>query len=168
MPRKDTQLTKQVGEYTVAAELARRGLLSATFAGSVRYYDIATSGPSGGHIPIQVKAMATGDWHLDITDFAQISLEGHAQIVGRSKPEPFKHLVFVFVAVETYGSGEFFIISWPALRDILIPAYKANLKKHNGVRPNNWKTTHTAISRKTLAPFKDRWDTILRAISHAA
>ena len=168
MPRKDTQLTKQVGEYMVAAELARRGLLSATFSGSVRHYDIVASGPKGGHIPIQVKAMATGDWQLNIKDFAEISFQGHRQILGRSKPEPYRHLVFVFIAVGTYGSDEFFVVSWRALRDILIRDYKANLKRHNGVRPKNWETTHTAISRKALAPYKDRWDTILAAIPHAA
>ena len=32
------QLTKQVGEYLVAAELSRQGLLTATFAGNVPAY----------------------------------------------------------------------------------------------------------------------------------
>ena len=37
---RQVQLTKQVGEYLVAAELSRRGLLTATFAGNVPAYDI--------------------------------------------------------------------------------------------------------------------------------
>ena len=35
---RQVQLTKQVGEYLVAAELSRRGLLTATFAGNVPDY----------------------------------------------------------------------------------------------------------------------------------
>ena len=168
MPKKDTQLTKQVGEYLVAAELARRGLISATFAGSVRHFDIVASGPSGGHLPIQVKAMATGNWQLDIKDFAEVSFRGHEQVLGGPKAAPYDRLVFVFVAVDAYGSDQFFIIDWVALCDLLIPEYEAYLSIHQGVRPRNWETTHTAISIAQLSPFKDRWETITARVSHAA
>ena len=168
MARKDTQLTKQVGEYLVAAELARRGLLSATFAGNVRHYDIVASGPSGGHVPVQVKAMASGDWQLLITDFADVSLAGDNQIVGDAKPEPYEHLVFVFVAVKAYATDQFYVIDWRSLRDILITAYKAYLAKHEGRRPKNPQSFHTAVSEEDLAPFRDRWDVITDQLQHAA
>ena len=42
---RQVQLTKQVGEYLVAAELSRRGLLTATFAGNVPAYDIVAACP---------------------------------------------------------------------------------------------------------------------------
>ena len=44
---RQVQLTKQVGEYLVAAELSRRGLLTATFAGNVPDYDIVATGGRG-------------------------------------------------------------------------------------------------------------------------
>ena len=73
------QLVKQVGEYRVAAELARRGLLAATFSGNVPHYDVIASGQAGGHVPIQVKAKATGSWQLDITDFVNVTLRKSQQ-----------------------------------------------------------------------------------------
>ena len=44
---RQVQLTKQVGEYLIAAELSRRGLLTATFAGNVPDYDIVATGGRG-------------------------------------------------------------------------------------------------------------------------
>ena len=49
------QLTKQVGEYLVAAELSRRGLLTTTFAGNVPAYDIVATGGRGQTALVQVK-----------------------------------------------------------------------------------------------------------------
>ncbi len=45
-----TKLTGQVGEYLVAAELARRGLIATTFTGNVPHYDIIASDERGRHV----------------------------------------------------------------------------------------------------------------------
>jgi hypothetical protein len=110
MAKTDTQLTKQVGEYLVAAELARRGLLSATFAGSVRHYDVIASGPTGGHVPIQVKTINGGAWQLDIRDFVEEAMAA----TDRSSGRPNLHLtptVLCLRRLQAYGSDRFF--SWP-------------------------------------------------------
>jgi hypothetical protein len=54
---RDNQLTKQVGEYLVAAEVCRRGFIATTFTGNVPHYDIIASNASGRHQAIQVKAI---------------------------------------------------------------------------------------------------------------
>lgn len=54
------QLTKQVGEYLVAAELARRGFLAATFTGNVPHYDILATDAGGCTLPIQVQGFNVG------------------------------------------------------------------------------------------------------------
>ena len=110
MPRKDTQPIKQAGEYLVAAELARLGLICATFSGNVRHYDIVATGPGGGHIAVQVKAKASGSWQLRISDFTDVTMAGDRQVLGSSKPEPFNNLLAVFVALKSYGSDQFFIV----------------------------------------------------------
>jgi hypothetical protein len=46
---RDNQLTKQVGEYLVAAEVCRRGFIATTFTGNVPHYDIIASDGSGRH-----------------------------------------------------------------------------------------------------------------------
>lgn len=168
MAHTDTQLTKQVGEYLVAAELARRGLLSATFAGSVRHYDIIASGPAGGHVPVQVKTMNRGAWQLDIRDFADVTMNGDHQVISQPKPVPYAGLVFVFVALGAYGADQFFVLDWTTLRDLILGQHEAYLAKHGGVRPKNPESFHTAVKPEALAPFRDLWDTIVSRVQHAA
>ena len=48
-------LTKQAGEYLVAAELSRRGYIATTFTGNVPYYDIIAVDDRGGHVVVQVR-----------------------------------------------------------------------------------------------------------------
>ncbi len=168
MAKIDTQLTKQVGEYLVAAELARRGLLSATFAGSVRHYDVIASGPTGGHVPIQVKTINGGAWQLDIRDFVEVAMDGNRQIVGAPKPAPYAKLVYVFVALQAYGSDRFFILAYEPLRDLLLDGYKGYLARNREVRPKNPRSFHTALKPQSLAEFRDCWDTILQRVTHVA
>ena len=40
---RNNKLVGQTGEYLVAAELSRRGLIATTFTGNVPYYDIIAS-----------------------------------------------------------------------------------------------------------------------------
>jgi hypothetical protein len=168
MVRTDTQLTKQVGEYLVAAELARRGLISATFAGSVRHYDIIASGSTGGHVPVQVKTINRGSWQLNFGNFVNVTMKGNRQILGAAKDIPYMGLVFVFVKLQAYGSDQFYILDWKTLRDLLRQNYSAYLEKHGGRRPKNPKTLHTALTLTDLSPYRDRWDVITNSVKQAA
>ena len=49
------KIVGQAGEYLVAAELSRRGLIATTFTGNVPHYDIIASDESGKHVSVQVK-----------------------------------------------------------------------------------------------------------------
>jgi hypothetical protein len=169
MSRKDTQPIKQAGEYLVAAELARFGLICATFSGNVRYYDIVASGPTGGHVAVQVKAKASGSWQLTLDAFADVRMEGEKQVVGRSKPEPFKGLVVVFVAVgRRFGSDEFFVVPWRDLQKIVIGGHRDYLARHGGRRPKSPRSLHTAVNANQLSAYRANWDPILRLVGHAA
>jgi VCBS repeat protein len=57
-------LTKQTGEYLVAAELSRRGCIATTFTGNVPHYDIVAVDEHGGHALVQVKAIAGKSWQF--------------------------------------------------------------------------------------------------------
>lgn len=50
------KLVGQSGEYLVAMELSRRGLIATTFTGNVPHYDIIASDITGRHFTVQVKA----------------------------------------------------------------------------------------------------------------
>ena len=41
---------------------------------------------------------------------------------------------------------------------MLVRGHKAYLEKRNGMRAEKWDSLHSAISEKTLEPYKDRWD----------
>jgi hypothetical protein len=76
-----TDLTKQPGEYLVAAELSRRGYITTTFTGNLPCYDIIAVDDCGGHVVVQVKAIAGKSWQFKATDFADIAMHGRQQII---------------------------------------------------------------------------------------
>ena len=89
-------LVGQTGEYLVASELSRRGLIATTFTGNVPHYDIIASNESGKHISIQVKTISKSTWQFgDISKFVDIKFRGKKQIVGKCKKSPINNLVFV-------------------------------------------------------------------------
>ena len=71
-------LTKQTGEYLVAAELSRRGFIATTFTGNVPSYDIDGR---GGHALVQVKAISAASWQLNVGQFADVVFDGPKQII---------------------------------------------------------------------------------------
>jgi hypothetical protein len=163
MSRKDTQPIKQAGEYLVAAELARLGLICATFSGNVRHYDIVASGPAGGHIAVQVKAKASGSWQLKLDAFADVRMEGDRQVLEHPRLEPLKGLVVVFVALgKEYGSDEFFVVPWRDLQEIVIAGYRDYLARHGGRRPRSPRSLHTAVQVNQLSAYRANWDPIRR------
>ena len=68
--------------------------------------------------------------------------------------------MIVFVMIEENGNDRFYILPWVKLRDLLVKGHTAYLKKHKGVRPNNYKSLQSAISEKTLKPYLNKWSAI--------
>ena len=90
---RSNKLVGQTGEYLVAAELSRRGLIATTFTGNVPDYDKIASNEGGKHVSIQVKASSGSSWQFgDITRFCEISFKGHHQIVGQLRRCPVQRL----------------------------------------------------------------------------
>ena len=151
------QLTKQIGEHLVACELARRGLLVATFSGN----DLIATDLKGSSCPIQVKTIRGGGWQFSIDKFVDISSHERKQIIGDKKPLPMPQLVCVFVlAAERYGEDQFFVLEWSKVQDILIAGYKHFLDSHGGERPRNPDSRHCAIGERDLRDYKDNWSMI--------
>lgn len=158
---RSNKLVGQTGEYLVAAELSRRGLIATTFTGNVPYYDIIASDEKGRHISVQVKASRSPSWQFgDITHFCDISFNKEHQIVGRQKPCPVRRLIVVFVLIDVEGTDRFYILTWRRLRDLIVKGHKAYLAKHGGKRAQKWDSLHSAISEKALKPYKDKWSIV--------
>ncbi|MBN2466453.1 hypothetical protein JXD38_12605 [candidate division WOR-3 bacterium] len=158
---RSNKLVGQTGEYLVAAELSRQGLIATTFTGNVPHYDIIASDDNGRYVSVQVKASRGSSWQFgDMTRFCSISFRGKRQVVGKPVRCPVRRLVVVFVAIGATGADRFYVLSWDRLRDLLVGHHKAYLAKHNGVRPKKWDSLHSAIAESALAPHRDRWDVI--------
>ena len=157
-----TQLTKQVGEYLVAAEVCRLGFIATTFTGNVPHYDILASNATGGHQAIQVKAISSNAWQFDIRDFVDVKLEGKRQIMGDAVEPPYPGLICVLVRLGKYGSDVFYILSWEDLQKVAIAGHREFLARHDGVRPQKYDSFHMAIRSVMLTKHKDKWN-ILQA-----
>lgn len=163
-----TKLTGAVGEFLVAAELCRRGLLATPFAGNVPHYDIIASGQSGGHVAVQVKAINGVTWQFDIRKFADVQMgDGNRQVFKGLQPEPFPELICVLVALGESAPDRFFVLGWDELRKVLADGYAKYLSKHNFVRPRAPESFHTALSILEAEPFENRWDKILERVPPA-
>ena len=160
---RSNKLVGQTGEYLVAAELSRRGLIATTFTGNVPHYDIIASDETGRHVSVQVKASRGGSWQFgDVRHFFDITLHGNRQVVGKPNPCPVRGLVVVFVSIAEDRNDRFYILMWQRLRDLLMKTHVAYLRKHGGVRPKQWESMHSAIVEKALLRYRDKWKTIER------
>ena len=153
-------LTKQTGEYLVAAELSRRGFIATTFTGNVPSYDIVAVSLDGHTALVQVKAIASASWQLNVKQFADVRFDGPKQIVQGQLADPCLNLVCVMVKISPADVGRpdcFFVLPWRELGKIVIAGHKSFLAKHGGVRPRNPKSLHTAVSPEALADWEGRW-----------
>ena len=152
---RQVQLTKQVGEYLVAAELSRRGLLTATFAGNVPDYDIVATGSRGQTALVQVKAIAGPSWQFDIRTFVDVRCQAGAQTMGQPTTPPAGDLICVCVRLHTYGADPFYVLRWPELHRVLINGHRGYLERHGGRRPKPKRADsfHAALRETHIEPF---------------
>lgn len=162
---RDNKLVGATGEYLVAAELCRRGLIATTFTGNVPHYDIIASDEKGRHVSAQVKASRSGSWQFgDVSKFFAVAFDGQKQKTGKAKESPVERLVVVFVIVSESGNDRFYVLTWDQLRDILRDGHKRCIAKHKGVRPKRWDSLHAAILEENLLPFRDNWQLINKSL----
>jgi hypothetical protein len=161
---RSNKLVGQTGEYLIAAELSRRGLIATTFTGNVPHYDIIASDEAGRHVSVQVKASRGSSWQFGaITQFCNITFDGKRQVVGDVKSCPVPRLIVTFVKIEDYGNDRFYILPWEILRDLLVEHHKAFLARHDGIRPKKWDSLHCAITERILSPYQE-WDIIKKSL----
>jgi len=158
------QLNKQIGEYLVACELARRGFLVATFSGNVPDFDILAGDAGGRSTPVQVKTIRGGSWQFSVDKFVKVRFEGKKQVLGSKIAPKIHHLPCVFVLATDYGNDRFFILEWEQLQNIVVSNHTAYLAAKGGVRPKNYKSLHCSVYPDQLADFENRWDTITKRL----
>jgi hypothetical protein len=152
---RDTQLTRQIGEYLAAAELGRRGWIATTFTGSLPGFDILAVNPDGRILEVQVKAIRSATWQLNAGQFLKIDIENGVQFVKGPKQIKTAGRVCIFVklkqAEDENGRDTFYVFRWEDLQQILLEDYKS------GPRPKNPDTLHHALYPKRLTPYLNNW-----------
>lgn len=161
--RRANKLTGAVGEFLVAAELCRRGLLATPFAGNVPHYDIIASGQAGGHVAVQVKAINGHAWQFDVRKFQDVHMDedGKRQVLGPLEQEPFPDLICVLVVLKMTGQDRFFILEWKELQNLVVRHHTEYLSKHNFARPRVPDSFHTSLAISEVEPFENEWRRIL-------
>ena len=124
-----TQLSKQLSEHLVAAELARRSIVATPFSGNVPDIDILAF-KSGKSIPIQVKSAKTGNITVANVEKDYLIIkqeEGNFQRVISKKemPQWKKDLIFVVVFIgENLGEDRFYIWDNSSIQEIIFSNYQ--------------------------------------------
>jgi hypothetical protein len=164
---RQNQLTKQVGEYLVAAELCRRGLIATTFTGNVPDYDILATNEKQKTIPIQVKATQSTSWQFgDVRKYLDISFDGKRQRMDGKARLLNPNVVFVFVRLQRQGQDDFYILKGKDLQQILYDNYNQEIiVKRKGIRKKKPESYHSALTADQLNQFKDNWRLIERLLS---
>jgi hypothetical protein len=156
------QLTKQIGEYLVSAELCRRGLISTTFTGNVPSFDVLAINEKLKPIPIQVKTITRGSWQFDGKTFLEISISNGTQKVKGKISLPNPDLICVFVRLKGQNQDEFYICRMRDLQEIIYRNYTTWLDKNKGRRPKNPNSTHCTVSPDDLKDYKNKWEMIAK------
>ncbi len=168
---RSNQLNKQIGEYLVACELARRELLVTTFSGNVPDFDILAADSKGTSIPIQVKTIRGGSWQFSADKFVEVRFggaEGKKQILGSKRSPRIPHLLCILVLATEYGKDRFFILEWEELRDIAVSGYRKWLATKGGVRPQKYDSLRCCVSPQQLLEFENQWGKVAKALTRAS
>lgn len=149
------QLTRQIGEHLVTAELGRRGIIATPFAGNVPHIDLLAI-KEGKAFPIQVKAINEGAWQFDIRRFLRVETKWKHQVVGGPQPDFDKHLICIFIKLGTSGTDEFYIFRQGVLLKHFMKVFKGRDKDHK------YTSFHCAIWPKDLKSYQDNWKLITK------
>jgi len=149
---RNNQLTKQIGENLVVAELGRRGYIATTFTGNVPEFDILAANETAKVFPIQVKAINGVSWQFDIRSFLEVHIEEGEQVIQGKIKKKNRELVCIFVRIGEQGEDEFYLFRWGFLQDYFYNSYKGRKP------PRNVDSFHCAIWLKDLQEFKNNWE----------
>jgi len=161
---RSNKLVGATGEYLVAAELSRRGLIATTFTGNVPHYDIIAANELGKHVLVQVKAGRASSWQLALGQFCEVTFERKKQILGRKNRCPISGLIVVFVRIDPDRMDRFYICTWEQLRDAILKSHADFLSRNNGRRPKVWDSMHSAIKESQIAAYRDNWSLITESL----
>ncbi len=151
---RDMQLTRQIGEHLVAAELGRRGYVATPFSGNIPMFDLLAADFRGCAVPIQVKAINGPSWEFSVDTFLIVDIVDNEQMIRGKILLPNPDLLCIFVLIKEAGKDEFYIFQLRDLQDHFSRNYKG------GHRPKNPQSMHCAVWPKDLKRFQNNWELV--------
>jgi hypothetical protein len=160
---RDNQLTRQIGEHLVAAELGRRKYAATPFSGNVPMFDLLVADEAGHAIPIQVKAIRGASWQFTADRFLQVEIKDGEQFVRGASKLTNPDLVCIFVLVgNQLGEDRFYIFQSRDLQKHFLQHYRG------GRRPKNPNSLHCAVWPDHLKKFEGNWKLLDRVFAKRA
>lgn len=154
----------QTGEHLVAAELGRRGVVCSILSGNAPDIDILAF-RNGHAVAVQVKAISAGGMHAKADRYLEIQMDGDRQVVLGKKADVDRALIFVVVFLgNNAGEDRFYVLTNGDLQDRVETNHKEFLALHDGIRPKNPKSMHTAVLKTHLSKHEGRWDLVLEKL----
>ena len=170
---RNNQLTGQIAEHLVVAELGRRGLAATGFSGNIPTFDVLAVDENCRVVPIQVKASTGDSWPSDARTWMDISVEAETlrqQLRGPSTLAT-PDLIYVCVAIaplDTDRQDRFFVLTMKDLQRICIDGYSHWMTPKDWKRPRNPYSFDCRYEIKGLTPFEDNWALIHNRLTASA
>jgi hypothetical protein len=170
---RNNQLTGQIAEHLVVAELGRRGLAATGFSGNIPTFDVLAVDENCRVVPIQVKASNGDNWPSDARTWMDISVETETlrqDFRGRSALAT-PDLIYVCVAIAPQGADRrdrFFVLTMAELQRVCIDAYSHWMVPKDWKRPRNPHSFDCRYDIEHLTPFEDKWDLIRDRLTASA
>lgn len=150
------QLTRQIGEHLVTAELGRRGIIATPFAGNVPNIDILAFA-NGVAVPIQVKAIRGDSWQFDIRTFLSVTESDKGQRVLGLNMALDRKIFCVFVALgSSAAEDEFYLFRLGWLQDYFKRTFRGRKP------PKNIRSFHCAIWKRDVKKHLGQWRVVER------
>jgi hypothetical protein len=150
------------GEKKVRNILRKKGFDVEVKGKRTHDYDLVIK-KSNKKIAAQVKTIQKGSFQLTATKFLKIDIIDGKQII-KGEQDMGSDIPWIFMK-KTKGRAKYFILLKSDVQDIIFKDYKANLKKHRGVRPRNPYSFHCTIDANELIKWENNWKLINMMLS---
>ena len=158
------QLTGQIAEHLVVAELGRLGLAATGFSGNIPTFDVLAVDENCRVVPIQVKASNGDSWPSDARTWMDISVETETLRQGFRGPSALAapDLIYVCVAIARLREqrDRFFILTMKDLQRICIEGYSRWMSPKDWRRPRNPHSFDCRYEIGSLEPFENNWELV--------
>jgi hypothetical protein len=170
---RQNQLTGQIAEHLVVAELGRLGLAATGFSGNIPTFDVLAVDENCRVVPIQVKASTGDNWPSDARTWMDVAVDPATLRQDLRGPSVLAtpDLIYVCVAIAPAGSNRrdrFFVLTMEELQRVCIDGYSDWMAPKDWKRPRNPHSFDCRYYISELASYEDNWPLIRNRLTVSA